>query len=81
MAIATALILARWKPLGRALLPYAIAANAIPIIAFAPIFNNWFGVDSQFSKAMIAAVLVFFALISSLAPWGQRPVGAAECTR
>ena len=29
--------------LGRAFMPYAIAANAIPIIAFAPITNNWFG--------------------------------------
>ena len=24
-------------------MPYMIAANAIPIIAFAPITNNWFG--------------------------------------
>jgi NitT/TauT family transport system permease protein len=45
------------------LMPFAIAANSIPIIAFAPIFNNWFGVDSQFSKAMIAAVLVFFPVM------------------
>ena len=29
--------------LGRALMPYAIAANAVPIIAFAPITNEWFG--------------------------------------
>ena len=45
------------------LMPFAIAANSVPIIAFAPIFNNWFGVDSQFSKAMIAAVLVFFPVM------------------
>ena len=39
-------------------MPFAIAANSIPILAFAPIFNNWFGLDQQLSKAMIAAVLV-----------------------
>ena len=38
-----ALVLARWRPLGHALMPYVIAANAIPIIAFAPITNAWFG--------------------------------------
>ena len=42
-AIVAALVLARWRPLGNALLPYLIAANAIPIIAFAPITNAWFG--------------------------------------
>ena len=33
---------ARFRRLGDALMPIAIAANAIPIIAFAPIFNAWF---------------------------------------
>jgi NitT/TauT family transport system permease protein len=66
VAIATALLLARWKPLGRALLPYAIAANAIPIIAFAPIFNNWFGLVSPIPKIAIAAVLVFFPVMINM---------------
>src|SRR5207253_628156 len=39
LAIVVALVLARWRPLGSALMPYAIAANAVPIIAFAPITN------------------------------------------
>jgi NitT/TauT family transport system permease protein len=54
---------ARFARVRGSLLPFAIAANSVPIIAFAPIFNNWFGVDSQFSKAMIAAVLVFFPVM------------------
>jgi len=54
---------ARFGAIRGALLPFAIAANSVPIIAFAPIFNNWFGVDSQFSKALIAAVLVFFPMM------------------
>ena len=45
------------------MLPIAIAANAIPIIAIAPIFNNWFGVLNPLSKMMIAALLVFFPVM------------------
>ena len=53
---------ARWQTARDALLPLAVAVNAVPIIAFAPIMNNWFGVLSPFSKASIAAVLVFFPI-------------------
>ena len=54
---------ARFGAVRGSLLPFAIVANSVPIIAFAPIFNNWFGTDNQFSKAMIAAVLVFFPVM------------------
>jgi NitT/TauT family transport system permease protein len=63
-AILVALVLARWKPLGAALMPYAVAANAIPIIAFAPITNQWFnGGLTKSSKIVIAAVLCFFPVL------------------
>jgi NitT/TauT family transport system permease protein len=60
LGIVAALVLARWRRLGRALMPYAIAANAVPIIAFAPITNAWFGPFGKTSKMAIAAVLCFF---------------------
>jgi len=62
-AIVSALVLARWRRLGGALMPYAIAANAVPIIAFAPIMNAWFGVLNPHSKMAIAAVLCFFPVL------------------
>jgi NitT/TauT family transport system permease protein len=62
-AIAVALVLARWRPLASAIMPYAIAANAIPIIAFAPITNNWFGLLSPWSKISIAAIICFFPVL------------------
>jgi NitT/TauT family transport system permease protein len=62
-AILTALVLARWRGLAAAVMPFAIAANAIPIIAFAPITNNWFGTLSQLSKMVIAAVLCYFPVL------------------
>src|SRR5262249_21995274 len=60
LGILAALVLARFRNLGIALMPFAIAANAIPIIAVDPIVNNWFGRLSPVSKMAIAAVLCFF---------------------
>ena len=61
--ILVALVTARWTLANETLMPFAIAANSVPIIAFAPIFNNWFGVDNPFSKMMIVAVIVFFPMM------------------
>jgi len=63
LAFAFAMVLARWRPLGSALMPYLIAANAVPIVAFAPITNAWFGILSPWSKIVIAAVLCFFPVL------------------
>ena len=52
LAFVLALVLARWRPLGNALMPYMIAANAVPIIAFAPITNAWFGTLCPWSKVV-----------------------------
>ncbi len=63
LAFVSALVLARWRPLGNALMPYMIAANAVPIIAFAPITNAWFGILSPWSKIVMASVLCFFPVM------------------
>jgi NitT/TauT family transport system permease protein len=54
---------ARWVTARDVLLPIAIATSAIPIIAVAPILNNWFGVLNPLSKMMMAALLVFFPVL------------------
>ncbi len=61
--IAAATLIGRFRALGNALMPIAIAANAIPIIAFAPIFNAWFDPLSPNSKMAIAGVLCFFPVM------------------
>ncbi|MGH3103009.1 MAG: ABC transporter permease [Gaiellaceae bacterium] len=63
LAVLAAIVLARFRGLGRALMPFAIAANAVPIIAFAPITNQWFGPLNKTSKMAIAAILVFFPVM------------------
>ena len=62
-ALLVAFATARWTTASRALLPFAVAANSIPIIAFAPIMNNWFGILNPLSKMMVVAVLVFFPIM------------------
>jgi NitT/TauT family transport system permease protein len=47
------------------LLPIAIGAAAIPLVALAPIFNNWFGITNPLSKMAMSAVLVFFPIFIS----------------
>ena len=65
--ILTGLVSARFIGFSRALLPLAIAANSVPIVAFAPIFNTWFGALNPASKIAIVAVLTYFpAMISTV---------------
>jgi NitT/TauT family transport system permease protein len=58
--ILLALVTARWTIVSEAAMPFAIAANSVPIIAFAPIMNNWFGITNPASKMAIVAIIVFF---------------------
>lgn len=63
LAILTALVTARWATTREAFMPFAIAVNSMPIIAFAPIMNNWFGLDNPFSKMAIVAIMTFFPMM------------------
>ncbi len=58
--ILVALMTSRWTIVSEATMPFAIAANSVPIIAFAPIMNNWFGITNPASKMAIVAIIVFF---------------------
>ncbi len=59
MAIATA----RWTGFREGAMPFAILANSAPIIALAPIMNQWFGLTNMFSKMAVVAVIVFFPVM------------------
>ena len=63
VGIVVALATARWTAASETLMPFAIAANSVPIIAFAPILNNWFDIDNPLSKMAIVAVIVFFPMM------------------
>jgi NitT/TauT family transport system permease protein len=61
--VAVALVTARWVTMRQAMLPFAIAANSVPIVAFSPILFNWFGPSNPFSWMAIVAVIVFFPVM------------------
>jgi NitT/TauT family transport system permease protein len=63
LGVVCATIVARFEALGTALMPVAIAASAIPIIAFAPIFDVWLNPLSPTSKMAIAGVLCFLPVL------------------
>ncbi len=54
---------ARWAIARDILVPLAVGASTIPLIAVAPIIGNWFGVLNPLSKMMMAALLVFFPIV------------------
>jgi NitT/TauT family transport system permease protein len=62
-AIVFGVVVARFARVGAALMPIAIAANAVPIIAFAPIFNAWFDPLTPTAKMAVSAVLCFFPVL------------------
>jgi NitT/TauT family transport system permease protein len=57
----------RWARVREAVLPIAICASAIPIIAAAPIMSNWFGILNPFAKMAIVILLVFFPMLVNVA--------------
>jgi NitT/TauT family transport system permease protein len=63
LGIGAATLVGRFKAFGTALMPIFIAANAVPIIAFAPIADAWFNPISPHSKMAVAAVLCFLPVL------------------
>jgi NitT/TauT family transport system permease protein len=55
-------ILAKSRTLERALSPYLVASQAIPIVAIAPLLVIWLG-DGILSKVVICALIVFFPVL------------------
>ena len=62
LGIIAALLVTRFRTANETITPLAVAVNAIPIIALAPIFNNWFGLTSPRSNQAIVVALVFFPI-------------------
>lgn len=67
LGLVFAIVVARYSLVGSALMPYAIAANAVPIIAFAPITNAWFNPLTKGSKMAVVAILCVFPVFVNVA--------------
>ncbi len=66
LGVIVALATARWTVISEGLMPFAIAVNAMPIIALAPILNQWFGLQNPLSKISVVALLVFFPVMINM---------------
>lgn len=77
--IGIALLTSRWPLIRDGLMPFAIAVNATPIIALAPIMNNWFGITNPMAKMSIVGVIVFFpVMINMVRGLSEVPPGLVE---
>jgi len=63
LGIAAAFAIARWSTARELLMPIAVGASSIPIIAFAPITSAWFSSQSPLARIAIVTVMVFFPVV------------------
>jgi NitT/TauT family transport system permease protein len=61
--VAAAFATARWATAREALMPVAVGASSIPIVAFAPITNAWFSAESPAARIAIVTLMVFFPVM------------------
>jgi NitT/TauT family transport system permease protein len=55
-----AAVCVRWPLLAEGLVPFAVAASAVPIIALSPLLGIWLGSTTMASKMAVVAVMCFF---------------------
>jgi len=60
-AIATGVALGKSMLIERVLSPYIVAAQAVPILALAPLLDIWFG-GGLLARVLICALIVFFPI-------------------
>lgn len=60
LAVLVAVLTARSRLLERMLLPLSAAANAMPIVAIAPLFNTMFTSTSGVPRRLVVTIVVFF---------------------
>ena len=67
LGVGAALLVTRFRTANEIITPLAVALNAVPIIALAPIFNAWFGLLTPRSNQAIVVILVFFPVFINTA--------------
>lgn len=80
-ALVWALLLDRFALLRRALLPYLIASQTVPIIVLAPLMLLWFGFG-LLPKTLLVALFAFFPIVlSTLSGLSQTPAERRDLMR
>lgn len=55
-----AVVCVRWRSLADGLIPLSVAANAVPIVALAPLLGIWLGATRPASKVAVVALMTLF---------------------
>ena len=63
LGVLAAFAIARWATAREVLMPLAVAASSVPIIAFAPITSAWFSSQNPLARIAIVSVMVFFPVV------------------
>jgi NitT/TauT family transport system permease protein len=77
LGVVVAMLSVRWSWLAAGLMPFAVASNAIPIIALAPLIGIWFGSTGQANKIVVVAITTFFPTLLNTYRGLLSPTGAA----
>ncbi|MGQ0847598.1 MAG: ABC transporter permease [Actinomycetota bacterium] len=77
LGVLAAFATSRWLVIKEGVMPFSIAVGSAPIIALAPITNQWFGITNPVSKMTVVAVMVFFPVMINMAR-GLSEVDAAK---
>lgn len=64
LGFVSALLFIQWGGLRRGLMPLAVSANAIPIIAITPIVSKWLGFD-QPTRIVVVSIMTFAPMVVS----------------
>ncbi|MGE5549332.1 MAG: ABC transporter permease [Bacteroidota bacterium] len=65
LALPLGTALARWRWLEKLVAPYIVGAQAIPIVALAPLLILWFG-TGLLPKVLVAALVAFFPILTNV---------------
>lgn len=77
IGVLAAFATSRWIVIREGIMPFYVAMGAAPIIALAPITNQWFGITNPASKMSVVAVMVFFPVMINMVR-GLSEVDAAK---
>ncbi len=77
LGVLVAVLCVRWQFFADGMVPLAVAASAIPIVALSPLLGIWLGATSIWSKIGVVTIMCFFPTLVNVYRGLQSPQPAA----
>ncbi|GAA5236330.1 ABC transporter permease [Verticiella sediminum] len=81
IGIATAVLMYLFPPFERGFLPVAVAVDAVPVVAFAPLALLWFGMGPASKITIVTLTVSFIVLLNTLHGLRQPDAAAVNLLR